>query len=236
MDLLKTPHEKLMEEAGINPASNGWLSTPNQMLMEEAGITPHLAGGGQTQMSPQDMLAELIVNNMEPQHFKDGGHSISLAKQIGEALTKKPFQSIFNALGFTDVLGETADATRHATAGRPVQALESGFNAAAAIPAALPSMPAAISMAVPYGGQMLSEGSANAMARNPAYRSQMQDVSQSPLGGALGGDTAMAAHIMGNRDYSDVLRDRQTQEQMPEEEPTQRRPSLLYQKTMNPNK
>ncbi len=235
MDILKTPHEKLMEEAGVNPASNGWLSTPNQMLMEEAGITPHLAGGGSAQQpSPQDMLAELIVNNMAPEHFKAGGQSTSLAKQISTALKQKPFQSLFNALGFTDVIGEGMDAAKHIAGGRPVQGLESGFNAVSAVPAALPSMPAAISMAVPYGGQQLAQGAATHMAQNPQFRSQMQDMSQSPLGGALGGDAALAAQIMGDRDYSDVLQSRQPVEEQTqiEEKPAPRRISPLYQKTM----
>jgi hypothetical protein len=46
MDFLKTPQQKLMEEAGMAPASPGWLHTPQQKLMEESGITPHFAAGG----------------------------------------------------------------------------------------------------------------------------------------------------------------------------------------------
>lgn len=74
MDFLKTPQEKLMEEAGFNPASNGWLSTPQERLMEEAGVLPHLAIGGQPQqMSPQDMLAALVASGHLPAHYATGG-------------------------------------------------------------------------------------------------------------------------------------------------------------------
>ena len=221
----------LMEETGTNPSTPSMLNTPKQMLMQETGILPHLARGGQPQMSAQDMMAELIVNNMAPEHFKSGGHS-DLKRQISVALRRKPFQSLFNALGFTDVASEGFDAIKHGIEKKPAQATESAFNAISAIPAAMPGVPAAVSMAVPYAGQFLSQGSANAMARNPAYREQMQSVSQSPLGGALGGDAALAAQIMGNRDYYDVLQSRQAPEQTLEEEAPKRGPSPLYQKTM----
>lgn len=235
MNILKTPHEKLMEEAGVNPPSPGMLNTPKQLLMQEAGITPAFSAGGSAQQpSPQDMLAELIVNNMTPEHFKEGGKSSGLAKQISAALKQKPFQSLFNALGFSDVVGEGVDAAKHIAGNRPVQGLESGFNAVSAIPAALPSVPAAISMAVPYGGQVLTDQSAKYMAQNPQFRSQMNEMSQSPLGGALGGDAALAAQIMGDRDYSEVLRSRMPVEEQTqiEEKPAPRRISPLYQKTM----
>jgi hypothetical protein len=46
MNLLKTPHQLLLEEAGATPASPGLLHTPKQMLMQEAGVTPKFAAGG----------------------------------------------------------------------------------------------------------------------------------------------------------------------------------------------
>jgi len=80
MNLLKTPHQLLLEEAGATPASPGLLHTPKQMLMQEAGVTPKFAEGGQVQMSIQDMIAEIIAANQEPQKFKGGGQS--LAKKL----------------------------------------------------------------------------------------------------------------------------------------------------------
>lgn len=82
MNLLKTPQEKLLEEAGMTPASPGMLNTPRQMLYEESGITPNflanggqnkLANGGQPQMTPQDMLAALVASGHLPAHFATGG-------------------------------------------------------------------------------------------------------------------------------------------------------------------
>ena len=81
MDLLKTPQQMLLEEAGMAPASPGMVNTPKQMLMQEAGIHPHmmvgsqnrLANGGQPQMSPQDMLAALVASGHLPAHYANGG-------------------------------------------------------------------------------------------------------------------------------------------------------------------
>ena len=76
MELLKTPHEMLLEEAGATPQTDGLLNTPKQMLMQESGILPHLSGGGEPSMSSQDMLALLMAHGHEPQHFATGGRSL----------------------------------------------------------------------------------------------------------------------------------------------------------------
>jgi hypothetical protein len=78
MNLLKTPHQLLLEEAGATPSSPGLLHTPKQMLMQEAGVTPKFAAGGH--ISVNDMIAEIVAANQEPQKFKDGGRS--LAKKL----------------------------------------------------------------------------------------------------------------------------------------------------------
>lgn len=75
MNILKTPQEKLMEEAGMMPSSPGMLKTPQQLLMQEAGVTPRFADGGSTSMNVQDMLAELIAAGYQPQKFAGGGLS-----------------------------------------------------------------------------------------------------------------------------------------------------------------
>lgn len=69
MDILKTPQQKLMEEVGVNPATPGMLKTPQQLLLEEAGVTRKgfAQGGEVNQMSPEDMLAELVVGGQQPQ-------------------------------------------------------------------------------------------------------------------------------------------------------------------------
>jgi len=73
MDILKTPHQMLLEEAGAVPASPGMVHTPRQMLMQESGTMPRFADGGAVQMSPQDMLAELIYGGRVPKYFASGG-------------------------------------------------------------------------------------------------------------------------------------------------------------------
>lgn len=90
MELLKTPHQKLLEEAGAMPSSDGMLNTPKQMLMQESGIMPHFAGGGATnQMSAQDMMALMMAHGIEPQHFAKGGGpeekmTFNIGKNIGD--------------------------------------------------------------------------------------------------------------------------------------------------------
>lgn len=71
MNLLKTPHQLLLEEAGATPASPGLLHSPKQMLMQEAGVTPKFSAGGQ--VSVEDMLAQIIASNQTPQKFAEGG-------------------------------------------------------------------------------------------------------------------------------------------------------------------
>jgi hypothetical protein len=82
MELLKTPHQMLLEEAGQTPASQSMLNTPKQMLMQESGIMPHFAQGGS--LSPQDMLAAIIAHGQEPQHFQKGGSSEKMTFNIGK--------------------------------------------------------------------------------------------------------------------------------------------------------
>lgn len=98
MDILKTPNEKLMEEAGVNPASPGWLNTPKQMLMQETGVTPQLAAGGH--LSPEQMQAALIANNRTPPRFQfaEGG-------KVHAQFSHEEFQHLhplFVALGLID--------------------------------------------------------------------------------------------------------------------------------------
>jgi hypothetical protein len=76
MNLLKTPKEKLMEEAGLMPASPGMLKTPQQKLLEEAGGVPRLAKGKKVKkLSVKDMEAELAAKGKTPPRLKKGGKS-----------------------------------------------------------------------------------------------------------------------------------------------------------------
>ena len=82
MDILKTPQQKLLEEAGMTPAAPGLLKTPQQLLLEESGVTRKFAGGGSTTMSVQDMLAALIAAGHQPQRMNAGGQPKSFAKKM----------------------------------------------------------------------------------------------------------------------------------------------------------
>lgn len=61
MDLLKTPKQLLMEDAGAHATGEGLLMTPQQKLMQESGMIPRFAAGKQV-LSPQDMKAEIMVS------------------------------------------------------------------------------------------------------------------------------------------------------------------------------
>ena len=60
MDLLKSPQQLLLEEAGAHSTGEGLLMTPQQMLVQETGIIPKFANGKQV-LSPEDMKAELSI-------------------------------------------------------------------------------------------------------------------------------------------------------------------------------
>ena len=72
LNFLKTPHQKLMEEAGAIPPTPGMLKTPQQALLQEVGALPQFANGGP---STKQMEAELMVAGKTPPKFqfaKDG--------------------------------------------------------------------------------------------------------------------------------------------------------------------
>lgn len=75
MNIVKTPQQKLLEEAGATPATPGMVKTPQQLLLEEAGITPpgFSEGGQAEQISPENMLAMMVALGYEPQKFANGG-------------------------------------------------------------------------------------------------------------------------------------------------------------------
>lgn len=67
LNILKTPQQKLMEDAGAAPATPGMLKTGKQMLLEEVGMVPQFSQGGP---STQQMEAELMVNGKDIPKFK----------------------------------------------------------------------------------------------------------------------------------------------------------------------
>jgi hypothetical protein len=91
MNLLKTPHQLLLEEAGATPASPGLLHTPKQMLMQEAGMTPKFAGGGKI-----GNLAKFLSESKIPQRLY---HGTTASEEKGDKALSQLKQSKEGALG-----------------------------------------------------------------------------------------------------------------------------------------
>ena len=49
MNLIKSPHDLLLEKAGLAPQSPGMVNTAPQMLLNQSGVMPHFSEGGQVQ-------------------------------------------------------------------------------------------------------------------------------------------------------------------------------------------
>ena len=62
MDLLKTPHQLLLQEQGAHIDGKHLLMTPKEKLFDEMGIVPHFAQGKKV----EDMKAELFVRDTAP--------------------------------------------------------------------------------------------------------------------------------------------------------------------------
>ena len=65
-------------------ASPGMLKTPSQVLFEESGMMPHYANGG---MSPQAMLAMMMVQNHNIPHLSIGGSLSDIYQGLGQDLS-----------------------------------------------------------------------------------------------------------------------------------------------------
>jgi hypothetical protein len=96
MNILKTPQQKLLEEAGAIPGSPGMLNTPKQMLLNESGIMPRFADGGQVEMSPQDMLAALFINNIQPEHLAAGGRPEETSPELARLFDRIHTQRMYS--------------------------------------------------------------------------------------------------------------------------------------------
>tara|TARA_R110000868_G_scaffold272394_1_gene531660 strand:+ start:873 stop:1424 length:552 start_codon:yes stop_codon:yes gene_type:complete len=69
MNILKTPQQMLLEEAGMTPASPGMLKTPQQLLLEESGVQPKFfsdGGSSTNQMSPEMLRALMQAYDYAP--------------------------------------------------------------------------------------------------------------------------------------------------------------------------
>ena len=151
------------------------------------------AGGS---ISAERMRHAMLANGKTPQHFAGGAAVRNIAGNAGltAALTPNEFLNL-------------AKQTKHEmSTGKLGSGLNSAFDLA--------------SMVSPYflvpnlyqAGRGLSGIATEQLARNEAQRKQMQSMASTPLGGALGGDDALAAAILGNRDYSGVLEERNAED------------------------
>jgi hypothetical protein len=113
MNLVKSPHQILLEQAGLSLDSiPGLANTPQQMM-------PQYAPGGSVQqnLSPADMQAAMIVNGQTPQHFATGGHALKhLLTSIG--------------LGGLFAAPDIAQAAQHISEGKKGEAAGDVFSAA----------------------------------------------------------------------------------------------------------
>lgn len=189
----------LMEEAGLNSNVNGLLATPQQRIAQQQEGIPHLAEGGH--LSPQDMLAELLVNNVAPDHFKDGGHAKTALEKIKAFLKHLPMPQTAS-LGANVAMGAPSAAESHESLQKNLQGGNYGSAAQNAYELGSTVSPYFLAPAIYDAGKYFSESATGQLAHNPAYRKQMQDVSSTPLGGALSGDTGLASHIMGQQEYA----------------------------------
>lgn len=86
MNILKTPRQKILEEAGAVPSTPGMLKTPQQLLFEESGAMPNVYADGGTVNAPRsvdDMLAELVAMGYQPQRFDNGGAVENINRSLG---------------------------------------------------------------------------------------------------------------------------------------------------------
>ena len=94
MNFIKTPHQKLLEEAGAVPATPGMIKTPQQALMDQSGVFPQFAQGGH--ISTNDMAAELFNAGQMPQYFSKGGQPEQMSPEFQDALDRMYHRQIFS--------------------------------------------------------------------------------------------------------------------------------------------
>jgi hypothetical protein len=203
MNPIKSPHDLLMEQAGFAPQSPGLVNSGQQMLLNQTGILPQFADGGSTRTSAEDMLAELFVNGELPQHLKDGGKAEqTLLERLKKLFKHVPMPATaslavnagLNGPGAMEAhhnLQENLQGDKYGAAAQNAYELGSAFSPYFLVPS------------IYDAGRYFSESAAGQLAHDPAQRKQMQEVSSTPLGGALAGDAGLAAQIMGQHEYDE---------------------------------
>lgn len=158
------------------------------------------ADGGQ--ITPRDMLAQMIVNQITPQKFAKGAAVKNIATNAG----------INAALDPAYMLNTAREAGKQFGKKNFAGAANSTIDLASAV------SPYFLVPSIYQAGRAMGNVATEQLARNPVARKQMQSMSDDYLGGALAGDTGLAAQILGNRDYEDVLAERHAEEIAAQEE------------------
>lgn len=170
----------------VNP-----IKTPREMLLQMAGV-PQVP-----QINPRDMMAAMIAQGQVPQHLAGGGAAVrNIAANVG----------LNAALSPGDLLTLAKQAKQEMALGK----VGSGLNSAIDIATLL--TPYFLVPSMYQAGRGMSNTAAEQLARNEAQRKQLQSMASTPLGGALSGDAGLAAAILGDRDYSGVLEERNAED------------------------
>lgn len=139
-------------------------------------------------ITAEQMRHMMVAHGKEPEKFK-GGRAV--ANIAGNLAIGAPF----SAMDISEIPGQLAKKNYDV-------ATKYGLSAASGV------TPYFLIPQIALQGHTLSDIAASNLARDPVQRKQMQDVTSTPLGGALAGDAALAAHILGNRDYEERLASR----------------------------
>jgi hypothetical protein len=194
MNLVKSPHQILLEQAGLSLDSiPGLANTPQQMM-------PQYAPGGSVQqnLSPADMQAAMIVSGQTPQHFAEGKHATSFLEKLKALFKHIPMPATANvAIGLPSAYGEHQALQENLQSGNYGSAANNAFQMGASI------SPYFLVPSIYNAGKEFSEAATGHLSHNPAYRQQMQNMSSAPLSGALSGDTGLASQIMGQHEYNE---------------------------------
>jgi len=194
MNLVKSPYQILLEQAGLSLDSiPGLANTPQQMM-------PQYAPGGSVQqnLSPADMQAAMIVNGQTPQHFEKGGHASSLIEKLKALFKHVPMPGTLNvALGLPGAYEEHENLQKNLQGGNYGSAANNALHLGASL------SPYFLVPSIYDVGNDLSNASTLHLANDPAYRQKMQNMSSTPMGGALAGDTGLASHILGQHEYDE---------------------------------
>lgn len=202
MNPIKSPHDLLMEKAGLAPASPGMVNTGEQMLLNQMDILPHFAEGGSTNISPEDMLAALIAHGQEPQRFKEGGSATEgMIARLRKLFKHLPMPQTAS-LGINAAMGLPGATKAHENLQKNLQDGNYGAAAQNAYELGSSFSPYFLVPSIYDAGKYFSESAAGQLKHNPAHRQQMQDMASTPLGGALSGDAGLAALIMGQHEYA----------------------------------